>query len=98
MQEDTAPADAVVAAAVEELKKLKLVVEGHEKKLEEITGVPRDKGAFRDAVVRLIRTCLLRVLSLGCLLTTCDIAGQSTRGEAVLQAFLFHLRWCGRPV
>lgn len=53
MQEDTSAADNEVAAALEELKKLKLLVEGHEKELEDITGVPRDKGAFREAVVRI---------------------------------------------
>lgn len=51
MQEDTSDADKEVLAAVEELKGLKLVVEGLEKELEDITGIPRDKGAFRDAVV-----------------------------------------------
>ena len=51
MQEDTATADKEVAAAGEELKALKMVQEGLEKELEEITGIPRDKGAFREAVV-----------------------------------------------
>jgi hypothetical protein len=58
VQEDTTAAEADVAAAVEELKALKLSVEGLEKELEEITGIPRDKGAFREAVVSISRICV----------------------------------------
>jgi hypothetical protein len=69
LQEDTAAADKEVAAAVEHLKTLKLVVEGLEKDLEEITGIPRDKGAFRDAVVSARVRCA--ALLWVCWLLTC---------------------------
>lgn len=51
LQEDTASADADVLAGVDKLKALKSELEDLEVQLENVTGVPRDKGAFRDAVV-----------------------------------------------
>ena len=51
-QEDTSEADADVLAGVEKLKALKEELETLEVQLETVTGIPRDKGAFREAVVR----------------------------------------------
>lgn len=52
LQEDTSEADADVLAGVEKLKALKVELEALEVQLEKTTGIPRDKGAFREAVVR----------------------------------------------
>lgn len=69
MQEDTAAADKDVLAAVEELKALKIVVEGLEKEMEEITGIPRDKGAFRESVVSISHLQLYFLLKQSCYLS-----------------------------
>lgn len=52
LQEDTSEADADVLAGVQKLKALKGELEDLEIQLEKVTGIPRDKGAFREAVVR----------------------------------------------
>jgi hypothetical protein len=98
VQESTAAADAEVASAVEELKALKLVVESLEKELEDITGIPRDKGAFREAVVSISRNCLSSCQLVDSHRTSCVSAGQSIGGQTILQNILFHLRWCGGSI
>jgi predicted nuclease with TOPRIM domain len=52
MQEDTTEADKKVAEAVDELKRLKAAQGEVEAELEKVTGIPRNKEAFREAVVR----------------------------------------------
>lgn len=52
MQEDTAEADKKVAAAVDDLKALKASLAEVEAEMEKVTGIPRNKEAFREAVVR----------------------------------------------
>eukprot|EP00892_Ulva_mutabilis_P007080 jgi/Ulvmu1/4744/UM020_0028.1 len=51
-KEDTAEADADVLAGVDKLKALKAELEELEVQLENVTGIPRDKGAFREAVAK----------------------------------------------
>ena len=52
MQESTAEIDQQVADAVVELKALKASVTDVEVQIEAVTGIPRNKEAFREAVVR----------------------------------------------
>ena len=51
-QEDTSEADAAVLSGVEKLKALRAELEDLEVQLENFTGIPRNKGVFREAVVR----------------------------------------------
>jgi hypothetical protein len=52
LQESTADLDAEVVTAVDELKTLKASLLELEGQMEKVTGVPRNKEAFREAVVR----------------------------------------------
>ena len=52
VQESTAEIDQQVADAVTELKALKASVTDVEVQIEAVTGIPRNKEAFREAVVR----------------------------------------------
>ena len=74
MQESTEEADKHVADGVEQLKALKTSLVDIEIELENVTGIPRNKDAFREAVVRLApqalcKTCHLRRAQPPCLHT-----------------------------
>lgn len=64
LQKSTDDIDQEVAAAVQELKALKASVADVEEQIEAVTGIPRNKEAFRAAVVRL----LLRATWCSCVL------------------------------
>lgn len=53
VQEDTTDADKKVASAVDDLKGLKAALAEAEAEMEKVTGVPRNKEAFRESVVRI---------------------------------------------
>ena len=67
VQEATTELDQQVAKAVEELKALKASLVDVEVQLENVTGIPRNREAFREAVVRLSAcTCAAGLPALRC--------------------------------
>lgn len=97
LQEDTSEADADVLAGVQKLKALKAELEDLEVQLENVTGIPRDKGAFRDAVVRRLYKLCPPYGSAGgssrhAKLSSCAmLAGKGFRRAHVLHAIFFHI-------
>lgn len=103
LQEDTSEADADVLAGVEKLKALKVELEALEEQLEKVTGIPRDKGAFREAVVRqpVPRTARRGCGQPVCVSSPCTpsesgvfmCAGKGPRRTYVLHAVVLNLWW-----
>ena len=71
--------DAQVAEAVEELKALKVSLTALEEQMEALTGIPRNKEAFREAVVRsALLLCCWRCHPFSC------VAGTGTPSPVLL--------------